>query len=134
MAEKLYRVWDIKAQKYYSTGKKSIWKSETWAVNAVKDMWRNESAKNFEIHVIEQVVAQTINAHTLVQTAKDKENAKRKAREDHRELQRKIRQAADGLDLHVVQKLYSHKRLIDSEMEKLKPLMDELYRLEKIMR
>jgi len=133
MAEKLYRVWDIKKQKYYSSGKKSIWKSETWAVNAVKDMWGDVSAKNFEIHEIEQVVAKSTNAHTLVQTAKDKAREKEMAKEEDRNVIRLIRKESDGLELHVVEQLYSKKRLIDSEMEKLRPLMEEHYRLQRIM-
>jgi len=132
MAEKLYRIWDKKAQKYYSTGKKSIWKSETWAVAAVKDMWGSTSAKDFEIHIIEQVVTERKEAFTLVQTKKDNEQARKMARNEHGNLVRNIEQLS-GLAFHVARMLYGQKRLVESEIEKLKPFMEKIYELEKIM-
>lgn len=131
MAEKLYRVWDKEAQKYYSTGKKSIWKSETWAVNAVKDI-RNAQSKDYEIHVIEQVVTERKEAHTLVQTAKDVEKNRENARKEHSNVIRKINEIT-GLDFHVTRMLYGQKRFVASEMEKIRPLMETIYGLEKLI-
>jgi len=133
MAEKLYRVWDIENQKYYSTGKKSIWKSETWAVNAVKDMWGNFSAEDFEIHEIEQVVTRKTNALTLVETKKDIEKKKQMARNENSVIVRKVKNLT-GIEFHVAQMLYAQKRLIDSEMEKLRPYMERIKELNEIMK
>lgn len=66
----LYKIWDKARESYYSTGKKSAWKSKSWAENAVKDKCDSKYAvrhlNNFEIHKMELVVIESYNAETVV--------------------------------------------------------------------
>lgn len=70
----IYKIWDIQKEKYFSTGKKSSWKSGTWAVAAVKDLnyyYANQSEKEntwerYEIHKMKLEVVEVYNVKDLL--------------------------------------------------------------------
>lgn len=72
----IYKIWDTEKEKYYSTGKKSSWKSGTWAVAAVKDLnyfYANQGEKEstwerYEIHKMELTVVETFNVKDILFT------------------------------------------------------------------
>jgi hypothetical protein len=52
--EKFFRIWDKEKEKYYSTGKKSIWKSFAWASANLTNC--PGSYSRYEVHELETIV------------------------------------------------------------------------------
>jgi hypothetical protein len=53
----IFKIWDKEKQKYYSTGKKSMWKSYGWAAGNLNDL--RQEPERYEIHELETTVVAT---------------------------------------------------------------------------
>lgn len=70
----IYKIWDNVNQKYHSTGKKGMWKSSAWAINAAKDAgdWHGPDgekvsrAERYHIHKIKLVVEESYSLKELL--------------------------------------------------------------------
>jgi len=138
-AEKLYRIYDVENDKYFSTGKKSIWKSEGWAatalINAVSSSWwvRNKNLENYEIHVIEQTIAERKSGVVVVADLKKVRNEKALARERIENLQNKIERLVPKVgSYYEIRSIWKEGMFSDKLFNTLTPLFKELTELEKI--
>lgn len=124
--ETLYRVFDLSNNKYYTTSKKSIWKSERWALNAVAEMcndrYGRRKANEFEIHTIKQVVESRQFADILLMEKKERECKIEEAKKEIDKIENKICNVVDNLSFSNIQNLFNNKMFSQDIHEQLRPL------------
>jgi len=128
--QKLYRIWDIRYNKYYSTGKKSIWKSLSWASNALDNIINDSpsylknqpTVSDYDIHIIEQTIVESIPGRVAVENHKNSKVKNKEAKKFEDEINRQISVTAGDIPLHIIELLYAKNKLSLKMMETLTPL------------
>jgi len=138
--EKLYRIWDVEKQKYFSTGKKSIWKSETYANQALQDLlkstlrtWINQNPDNYEIHTIEQIVKEKEGGRAVIDKLKRKEALDNKNLEEYYQVKEDIKKIVPELSINQISDMYKRRLFTEEINENLKPLIEKEILLKKIL-
>lgn len=130
--EKFFRIWDKEKEKYYSTGKKSIWKSFAWASSNLVDCPGNYS--RYEVHEMETVV---VNKTCGLDIAIDLKMKKVLKEETHRKLVTLNREIHDltsnNGNLYDIKEQWKKGNYNDFIQSKLTSLFEEYETLNKLV-